>query len=138
MIVSVSAVVEALIATEHVPTPAPDEAVTQLDPPGKLTSPLVPNCTDAPPTKFPFTSFTVAKADDPEPPSAGTEDGLNPKLTAATGPATRVRVALPEPVSGDEPEAETVTRPAVVPALTEIEHVPDVVVVQVLPAGKLT
>ena len=138
VIVSLPGTEDALIATEQVPSPGPDVAVTQVAPSGNVAPPSVPKVTDIPPTGFALASFTVAVADDNDEPSAGTEDGTKPSVTAAAGPAVNVRVELPDPASGAEPAAEIDTAAALVPAFTVTEHVPLAPVEQVDPFGKVT
>lgn len=143
VIVSLSAVDDAWIATKHVPMAGPDEAVTQVVPLGKLTSPLgpaVPKVTVTPPRRVPAPSVTVAVADDGDDPSAGTEDGTKPTAVRGVAPAV-VEVS----VRGELPwtpflvaVAVMVSVSGVSEAWTVTEQVPSVPVVQPDPPGKVT
>lgn len=133
---SVSAVVDALIWTEHVPSAAPELAVVHEFEDGKVASPLVPKVTVAPGTRFPVASLTVAVAVDVDAPSAGIEDGTRPRLTRATGPVS-VSMAVPW-VPFLVAVAVMVSVSAVVEAWMVTEQVPLAAVVQVDPPGKLT
>ena len=133
VIVSWSAVTEALTVIGQVPSVGPDEAVVQVAPDGKVTSPLVVKATAAVATRLPLASFTVAVAVEVAAPSAGMFEGFSDTVTLDVGPVS-VRVAAPE---RDPTLAVIVSWSAVIEALTPTVHVPDAVVVQVAPAGKV-
>jgi uncharacterized membrane protein len=113
VIVSLSAVFDAVIVTVHVPFVPPLAAVTQLV--GlKVTSPLVAKFTVALPTRFPAASRTVTVAAEVLAWSAGIDCGARARLTVAPVAAFTVIVALvPVTVASDVSVAETVCEPAV-------------------------
>ena len=118
VIVSWSAVTDALTVTVHVP----EAVVVHVAPAGKMVSPLVVKVTRALATKALPASFTVAVAVEVEAPSAGREDGLRATVTAE-GVANSVRVAVPDLA----PEvAVIVSWSAVVEAFRVTEQVPNV------------
>lgn len=115
--VSTSAVLDAVMVTEHTPSLKPVDPVVQVPPAENVTSPLVENVTTAPGTRFLLTSLTVAVAVEDDDPSAVIEVGSRTSVTVVGGPVS-INVAVPEPaptlpvivspVSGDD-EAWMVT-----------------------------
>ena len=106
----------------------------QVAPAGKVVSPLVVRETAAPPTRLPLASLTVVVAVEVETPSAAMVAGLRATVTAAGAVAVSVRVAVPDFALA---VAVIVSWSAVTDALTVTEHVPEALVVQVAPAGKV-
>ena len=62
VMVSLPVVVEAVMVTEQVPSPGPEDAVVQVAPLGKVTSPLLVKVTCAPGTRLLVASLTVTVA----------------------------------------------------------------------------
>src|SRR5437899_6825155 len=99
--VSMSAVVDAVIVTEQTPGVG-SVAVVHIPPVEKVTSPSVPNVTVALGTALPSVSCTVAVAVVSNEPSAGTDvAGLSVRLTDAGGPGM-IGSALAEPPRSDD------------------------------------
>src|SRR5436190_1476238 len=109
------------MVTEQAPRSGPDDAVVQPDPPGNVTSPLVANATDTPPTELLWASRVGAVAVEVSVPLAVTEVGVSPTVTVVAGPAVSVRVAVPEWVAA---VAVMVSVSAVVEALMVTEQMP--------------
>ena len=96
VIVSWSAVIDALTVTEHVPNVGPEDAVVQVAPPGKVASPLVVKVTGALAHEVGVGVFHGGRGRGGGGAVGRRWSGLRATVTVAGAVANSVRVAVPD------------------------------------------